>query len=63
MFQRKEDKYFGILRNKGFPHVYKVNGIDVAGAKGFFAKVQLKNSGNNAEELFSVSHEAVYSSN
>jgi hypothetical protein len=63
-FVRKEDKYYGHLRNNTSTNMTgQVVGIDVSGIKGFFTKVQLENNKTTAVELFSVSHEAVFSSN
>ena len=63
-FVRKEDKYYGHLRNNTSANTTgQVVGIDVSGIKGFFTKVQLENNKTTAAELFSVSHEAVFSSN
>ena len=63
-FVRKEDKYYGHLRNNTSTNTTgQVVGIDVSGIKGFFTKVQLENNKTTAAELFSVSHEAVFSSN
>jgi hypothetical protein len=62
-FVRKENKYYGHLRNNT-PTNYsgQVVGIDVSGIKGFFTKVQLENNKTTQAELFSVSHNAVFSS-
>ena len=63
-FVKKEDKYYGHLRNNTSTNTAgQVGGIDVSGIKGFFTKVQLENNKTTAAELFSVSHEAVFSSN
>ncbi len=63
-FVKKEDKYYGHLRNNTSTNTTgQVVGIDVSGIKGFFTKVQLENNKTTAAELFSVSHEAVFSSN
>ena len=63
-FVKKENKYYGHLRNNTSTNTTgQVVGIDVSGIKGFFTKVQLENNKTTAAELFSVSHEVVFSSN
>ena len=62
-FVRKEDKYYGHLRNNRTTALKGQVSIDVSGTKGFFNKIQMKNGESSEQELFSVSHEAVLSSN
>lgn len=62
-FVRKEDKYYGHLRNNRTTELKGQVSIDVSGTKGFFNKIQMKNGESSEQELFSVSHEAVLSSN
>jgi len=63
-FVRKEDKYYGHLRNNTTTTTSgQVIGVDVSGIKGVFTELQLENGSTSAAELFSVSHGVSFSSN